>query len=50
MVIINSHPSPAGTGLIGVTPMTAGVYNSVIDYEIPGGAGSGTHIINKLFI
>jgi hypothetical protein len=57
MVIINSHPSPIGTGLVGVAHMRSVVYKSVIDYEIPKifvkigqRVGPGTHIINKIFI
>jgi hypothetical protein len=35
MVVINSLPGPVGTGLVGVTQITAVVYIGVIDYEIP---------------
>jgi len=35
MVVINSLPSPVGTGLVGVAQITAVVYIGVIDYEIP---------------
>jgi hypothetical protein len=35
MVVINSLPSPVGTGLVGVTQITTVVYIGVIDYEIP---------------
>jgi len=35
MVVINSLPSPVGTGLVGVAQITAVVYISVIECEIP---------------
>jgi len=35
MVVVNSLPSPVGTGLVGVAQTTAVVYIGVIYYEIP---------------